>query len=167
MFKKVGQASSLSIEEREKKTEMETMLSELACDDTILVSVPVCYLATFISAYYGPNASILGNIGNNYWNFVAIDNVSDVVSKTMQMAGIDFGILLTTWLTLWIFCRVDVFKEFCKLMKTCWSWIGIRIAMISFQVIKLVFFIIQNKLHNEIYQNSIIQFNFYFSITLI
>ena len=144
LFKKVDQASSFSFEEREKKTEMEAMLSKLACDDTILVSVPVCYLATFISAYYGPNASILGNIRNNYWNFVAIDNVKDVISSTMKMAGIDFGILLITWLTLWIFCRIDVLKEFCRLMKTCWSWIGIRIALILFPVIKLVFFTIQS-----------------------
>ena len=142
LFKKVGQASSFSFEEREKKTEMETMLSELTCDDTILVSVPVCYLATFISAYYGPNASILGNIGNSYWNFVEIDNVRDVISSTMLMAGIDFGILLTTWLTLWVFCKIDVLKEFCRLMKTCWSWIGIRIALILFPVIKSTFLIV-------------------------
>ena len=170
MFKKVGQASSFSFEERENKSEIEAMLSELACDDTSLVLVPVCYLATFISAYYGPNASILGNIGNNYWNFVAIEDVSDVISTTMQMAGIDFGILLTTWLTLWIFCRIDVFREFCKLMKACWSWIGIRIAMISFQVIKLVFFIIQNQSHNfsaKFIKSSSSNSISYFSITLI
>ena len=142
LFKKVGQASSFSIGEREKKSEMETVLSELACDDTILVSVPVCYLATFISAYYGPNASILGNIKNSYWNFVETDNVRDVISSTMQMAGIDLGILLSTWLTLWIFCKIDVLKQFCRLMKTCWSWIGIRIALILFPVIKLIFSII-------------------------
>ena len=73
---------------------------------------------------FGPNASILGNIGNSYWNFVAIENVRDVISSTMQMAAIDFGILLATWLTLWIFCRINVFKEFCRLMKNWWSWIG-------------------------------------------
>ena len=78
---------------------------------------------SLFSAYYEPNALILGNAGNSYRSFVAIDNVRDVVSNTMQMNGIDLGILLKTWLTLWIFFRTDIFPEFCKLLKTCWSWI--------------------------------------------
>ena len=115
---------------------MKDLISDLVLDVSIEVFVPLCYLVTFLSAYYGPNADILGNIGNSYWKFEAVEGVTDVVSLELQMAAIDFAIFVATGIILWILCRINLIKELCKLMKTYWAWIGIRLAMILFIVSK-------------------------------
>ena len=122
--------------EVERSTNMEKLITDLVLDLIIEIYVPICYLVTFISAYFGPNAHILGNIGNSYWNFKAVENVEDVISVDIQMAGIDFGMLLTTGTILRIVCGINLFKEYCKLMKSYWFWIGIRLAMTLFRVSK-------------------------------
>ena len=109
-------------------------MKDLVLDGTIEVFVPICYLVTFLSAYYGPNAGVLGNIGNSYWQFEAIKDVADVVSLELQMTVIDFAIFVSTGIILWLLCRINLFNEFCKLMKTYWSWIGVRLAMMLFIV---------------------------------
>ena len=47
----------------------EEILMELVLYETIEVIVPLSYMCTFTMAYYGPNADILGNVGNNYWHY--------------------------------------------------------------------------------------------------
>ena len=122
--------------EVDRRKDMEKLISDLVLDLIIEIYVPICYLVTFISAYFGPNAHILGNIGNSYWNFRAVQNVGDVISVDLQMAGIDLGMLLTTGTILWVVCGINLFNEFCILMKTYWSWIGIRLAIVLFRVSK-------------------------------
>ena len=121
--------------------EMKKTLSRLVLDETLEVFVPFCYLVTFLTAYYGPNAFILGNIRNNYWDFVAVEDVGNTVAVGFQMFGIDVGITVFTALILNIFCKISLFDEFCKLMKTYWSWMAVRIALILFRVSLACFFI--------------------------
>jgi len=41
--------------------------------------LPLSYLACFLLAYMGPNASVLGNIGNSYWHYEAEGDAFDAV----------------------------------------------------------------------------------------
>ena len=121
-------------DDEERKRELREAVSGLVLGESIEIFVPFCYLITWLSAYYGPNASIMGNVQNNYWDFVAVEDAGVVVLVTMKMFVIDLGIALITGLILWIFCRINFLKEFCKLMKTYWSWIAIRLAALLFRV---------------------------------
>ena len=132
-YKKIAEAR-MNMENARKMVEIRKTLSRLVLDETLEIFVPFCYLVTFLSAYYGPNAFILGNIRNDYWDFVAVEDVGNVVAVGFQMFGIDVGITLFTAATLYAFCKISLFDEFCKLMKTYWSWMGIRIALILFRV---------------------------------
>merc|ERR1711944_329022 len=76
----------------------------------------------------------MGNVRNNYWDFVAIEDAGVIVLVTMKMFVIDLGIAFITGVILWTFCRINLLKEFCKLMKTYWSWIAIRLAGLLFRV---------------------------------
>ena len=131
-FKKINDAT-VAIASK-KMVEMKKTLSRLLLDETLEVFVPFCYLVTFLTAYYGPNAFILGNIRNNYWDFVAVEDVGKTIAVGFQMFGIDVGITVFTALILNIFCKISLFDEFCKLMKTYWSWMAVRIALILFRV---------------------------------
>lgn len=118
----------------DRRKEMSESIAGLILGESLEVFVPFSYLITFFSAYYGPNAYILGNIRNSYWEFKAVDDVGAVVIVTLKMLGIDFGICVVTGLILWIFCRINFFQEFCKIMKTYWAWFALRIAAMLVRV---------------------------------
>ena len=44
-------------------------LTELIINEVIEIFVPFAFVITYTISYYGPNAAILGNIGNDYWHF--------------------------------------------------------------------------------------------------
>ena len=61
-----------SILSKEQKSEA---LNCLALREYLEVLIPVTYCSAFTIAFYGPNANILGNIRNEYWQFVKVDNL--------------------------------------------------------------------------------------------
>ena len=41
----------------------------LVLSESLEIVIPLSYLLCFLAAYYGPNADILGNIKNGYWQY--------------------------------------------------------------------------------------------------
>ena len=41
----------------------------LVLAESLEIVIPLAYLVCFVIAYYGPNADILGNIKNGYWQY--------------------------------------------------------------------------------------------------
>ena len=41
----------------------------LVLSESLEIIIPLSYLLCFVAAYYGPNADILGNIKNGYWQY--------------------------------------------------------------------------------------------------
>ena len=110
-------------------------MSSLVISETLEVLVPFIYAFTFVSAYFGPNAGILGNIQNSYWQFEAVDDVAKEMYLLITMVGIDVGIGIIIALILWIICEINMFREFCNFMKTYWSWIAIKCANMMYEVL--------------------------------
>ena len=131
-YKRIGESPTTI--NNEKLLETRKTLSRLVLDETLEIFVPFCYLVTFLSAYYGPNAFILGNIRNDYWDFVAVKDFGNTFAVGLQMFGIDVGITFITGVIWKIFCKISLFEQFCKLIKTYWSWMAIRISLILFRV---------------------------------
>ena len=46
-------------------------LKILVLCETLEFIMPLGYMACFVVAYYGPNADVLGNVKNDYWQYVA------------------------------------------------------------------------------------------------
>ena len=65
------------------------------------ILVPLVYLSTFLIAYYGPNANILGNIRNEYWHYHAVDDVGRLMATVLQMFFIDFSSIIIGGFFLW------------------------------------------------------------------
>ena len=117
-----------------EQTELKKALAGLVLGESLEVLVPFSYLIWFLSAYYGPNAFILGNIRNSYWGFREVNDVVAVIIVTLKMFSIDLGIGIITGLILWIICRIDFLQEFCKLVKRYWALIALRIGSILIRV---------------------------------
>ena len=56
------------------------LLQDLVVNELIEFLVPLVYTASFAVAYYGPNSNLIGNIGNDYWQYQAVEDISHTVS---------------------------------------------------------------------------------------
>ena len=94
IHRKIGPQNAKSENlEAQKRNE----LTFLALTEIVEVLVPILYLSTFLIAYHGPNACILGGIKNSYWNFDAVEDLITVVQGVglMFLFDVIFGIVLS------------------------------------------------------------------------
>ena len=72
---------------------------------------------TFVSAYYGPNADLFGNIKNDYWHYSAVKDVDATILWILIFFSIDLGILFISSILLWITCKINVYNAYVELQK--------------------------------------------------
>ena len=92
------------------------------------VMVPLSYVVTVLIAYYGPNAEILGNIQNGYWQYESIDDIWKVVQAVLVMFTIDGCSAMIVGCMLWKVCSINFLREMGKLIGNCWPIIAVNIA---------------------------------------
>ena len=90
--------------------------------------IPLAYAISFAMAYYGPNAELLGNVKNGYWQY----KVDEDISQTFLVM---FGIFLMSIIflalnssILWIYSKVNLFKEICCVLKKYWYILAIKLV---------------------------------------
>ena len=106
----------------------EYQLSKLILTEMMEVIIPFTYIVTVVIAYYGPNAEILGNIGNDYWQYSSIDNLRELILSVLLMAIVDFFSALIVGYWLWKVCSIDFLRESCCLIGDIWGVPAIIIA---------------------------------------
>ena len=84
------------------------LLQELAINELVEFVVPITYLLCFLAAYYGPNAKVIGNIGNDYWHYQKEDDVDHVVTNVLLFFIVDFMSAIICACILWCFCRISL-----------------------------------------------------------
>ena len=110
----------LKLHKRNSFQEMELKDKTLKClalKEFLKILVPVVYSLSFIIAYYGPNAHLIGNVKNEYWQF---EKVTDLCKKFQCIfiafvidvcRGIVFGLIL------WHFCKLNMFSAYCYIVR--------------------------------------------------
>lgn len=96
-----------------------TLNEELTCltiKEFLKVLIPAIYGISFLIAYYGPNANILGNIQNDYWQYEKIHNIYEKLFRILTLFFIDAtrGVILS--LVLWLFCGINAYKRYCYVL---------------------------------------------------
>ena len=61
------------------KMEQAELLQTLVINETVEIMVPLTYLLCFLLAYYGPNAELIGDIANSYWQYSAVEDVGGTI----------------------------------------------------------------------------------------
>ena len=67
-------------------------VATLALTEIMEVLIPLIYGINFVIAYYGPNSMILGNIGNSYWQYHAVEDITNTLSSVSLMFLVDLVI---------------------------------------------------------------------------
>ena len=93
------------------------LLQDLAVYELVEFLAPLSFIFVLAIAYYGPNSEIIGNIGNSYWGFTAIE---DIIQSLLSMGiffMVDFSSTLISAAILWYTCRINLLKVFLELLK--------------------------------------------------
>ena len=64
-----GKVESSKAQEQESYAESEIMMDSLALKELFEILIPSVYCITFVIAFYGPNAEVIGNVKNDYWQY--------------------------------------------------------------------------------------------------
>ena len=108
--------------------EMDYLVSKLILIELLEVLVPVSYVITVLIAYYGPNAEILGNIRNDYWQYESIEDIWETVKVVLVMFIFDGCSAIIAGCMLWKVCSIDVLRKTSKLICDLWPIIAVNIA---------------------------------------
>ena len=98
--------------------------TELILNETVELIVPIAFIASFSSAYYGPNQDSLGNVGCRIWQFSKVENIQEVLIPVVEMALLDSTSVLVASALLWNFCNMNILKEYNTVIKKYWIHIG-------------------------------------------
>ena len=108
------------------------LLQELALNELVEFLAPLSFLVTIIVAYYGPNSTLIGDVGNGYWQYTAIKDIKPMIKTVVIFFLVDFVSAIVCAFLLWRFCKINLFKAAMALEKEFWGvfW-AIQFAFIA------------------------------------
>ena len=78
-------------------------------------------------AYYGPNSNLLANIGDTYWG-TKIEDINPVLISMMFLFAVDFLSVIITSVILLKVIKINVFREFQRVLESYWLFMVIYLA---------------------------------------
>ena len=109
-------------------TEIRTKIAELAIAELIEGLTSIIYGVCISMAYYGPNANIFSNIGNNYWSEV-IKSMNPLYITMFILFVVDAFSTTIHSLCLWKAMKLNVIQEYCRVIRSYWLFMTIFLAM--------------------------------------
>ena len=105
-----------------------TELMILVLGETLEIIIPLAYTVCFIVAYVGPNAEILGNVKNGYWQYKAVDDPMGPIQNLLFLACVDSVMLAGISIILYCYCNVNLFYVYIFILKEYGQTLSIHIA---------------------------------------
>ena len=126
---KIGRKIKADEFERQKiDTVQKELIHDMVVVEIVEMILPIAYAISILMAYYGPNSEIMGNIRNDYWSYIKIENLGSLLAGIFKMFFIDvFSFLLGSGL-IWKFSSFNCIIEGCKTMKRYWHFITVTLT---------------------------------------
>ena len=102
---------------------MKLVLAEL-CEGL----APLAYALAFSLAYYGPNGGLLGYPKSVYWQEREVVDVSNTFMVMFGLFLMDIVCLGFNSNVIWIFCKVNLFKEFFIIIQKYWYILALKMV---------------------------------------
>ena len=91
--------------------------------------VPLVYIIGFAMSYFGPNFSLIGNVGSDHWGYTKIEDPNHILVVSFAMFLIDLVALSLNGISLWIYAKINIAKEFCLVLKKYWFIMALSISL--------------------------------------
>ena len=132
------------IDEKKEKEMVQSLLA-LVINEVVEAVVPLTYLICFMMAYYGPNAELIGNIRNGYWQYTPVSNIERFIKNVLLYFFVDFTSAIISAILLWTFCRINIIRAYMHWQKEFWLVMAVNTAyfvnMVSYKM--LIYFTIK------------------------
>ena len=112
-----GKTSGNHIEAKKIQNQKKEILTELILNEVVEILLPIAFIGTYASAYYGPNK-------NTLWHIAVNENVLEFLIPVIKMAVIDCGSLILAGISLQWFCQINILREYCRTIKKYWLYIA-------------------------------------------
>ena len=103
-------------------------------NESVEFMMPIAYCACYMMAYFGPNAELMGNVKNDSWHFIAVDNIDETLFWNTIMFAIDLGSTVITFLLLFWFSKLNILKMYYQMQDQMWYVLAIQQGYIISEV---------------------------------
>ena len=86
------------------------LVQVLVLSEFLEMMIPLGYLLCFAAAYYGPNAHILGNIKNSYWQYQEVRDMWNSSCNLILLISIDSLSFIMSFVMLYFVSSINLFK---------------------------------------------------------
>ena len=93
------------------------LLQTLIVNEMVEFMIPLACVGCLFISYFGPNAELIGNIGNDYWQYSKMENLEHALKYALTFFLTDLGSLIASLALLWIFCHLNSFRAFIAIQK--------------------------------------------------
>ena len=100
---------------RRRNVHLHVVMNEFV--DAIL---PLAFGIAFAMAYYGPNATLIKNVKNDYFGGQVIQDVEYLYIVMILMFSFDLFAMIISGGFLNYFCKIALFQEFCNMINIHW-----------------------------------------------
>ena len=105
---KVHKQTIVDVDHNEASHERKkSLITTLMLNETVDFFTTVAYALAISIAYHGPNAGIIGNIKNDYWQYHAIDSLPDLLTGISYSLLVDVSCGAITLFILWSCCGIN------------------------------------------------------------
>ena len=90
-------------------------LQDLAIGELVEFQAPLSFMLVLICAFYGPNSGLIGNIGNAYWHYEKLEDITETLKNMAFLFLVDFSSTIVSAIILWLSCGINLFRAFLEL----------------------------------------------------
>ena len=120
-----------STENMKKIKDRREDIQTLVMSEFTEVVVPIAFVLVFSIVFFGPNASLMNGVGNSFFGGNVMEDSQVFYLGILQMFAFDVLVMIITAISLKCLCNINLFREFCKVMKKYWILFLIKIPSIT------------------------------------
>ena len=122
----------------EDRREVQYAILSMMTEEILEILLSSMYAMVLCVAYYGTNSEILGNIGNDYWAYEKITDITETLKGTIILLLADLTLLIMSFFFIWKFCKIAATYHFLRWMECYWKPTAIIIAYLLNSVSVLI-----------------------------
>jgi hypothetical protein len=88
------------------------LIEKLSMNETVEFLSPLAFLISFLVAFYGPNAKLMGNIRSTMYHYKPVEDIVNFSTKILTLYLADVCSLIVCSVILRLSCRINLFKAF-------------------------------------------------------
>ena len=115
--------------------EMFHLLFSLTINELVEVVIPLTFLICFLTAFYGPNAELIGGVRSTHFHYKPVLDIHGFIQKMTLFLMVDFCSIVFVALILRIFCKISLVQAYATMLKEFWLIITVSTAFIVWTVI--------------------------------